>query len=67
MLKVHLAKGGLLGRPGKAEHVNTLCASYLARSPGFAPVLKAVSGFVSEFADAVDPSKVWESELWKVA
>ena len=58
VLKTHLKKADLLGRAGgRNEHLNTLAASFNARSPGFDPVIRATADFVDYFKDTCDPDK----------
>ncbi|MEC9336142.1 MAG: hypothetical protein VYC68_01420, partial [Candidatus Thermoplasmatota archaeon] len=66
VLKTHLKKADFLGRQGgKSEHLNTLAASFNARSPGFDAVIKATSDFVDYFKDTCDPDQFWNLGLWR--
>ena len=66
VLKTHLKRAGLLGCRAHGEHLNTLAASYNARSPGFLPVIRAVSNFVDYFKDTCEPSRFWNLALWRL-
>ena len=66
VLKTHLKKAGLLGRRGHGQHLNTLAASFNARSPGLLPVIHAVSNFIDYFKDACDPGQFWNLGLWRL-